>query len=151
MSTAIRRIEPIAVSLPMLKPMKMAGVLIKAAKPARVSAIKTRVYFAPLSAELSAAGKATLMAALAMASIPAVNAGLQYVTGNPNASLRAFGPFSLIDAVHGLRRDDQAQAGMTQRARLRAREAHERLRANHGGRQSRFRRFNAVVDTPRRA
>jgi muconate cycloisomerase len=28
---AIRRIEPIAVSLPMLKPMKMAGVLIKAA------------------------------------------------------------------------------------------------------------------------
>ena len=31
MSTAIRRIEPIAVSLPMLKPMKMAGVLIKAA------------------------------------------------------------------------------------------------------------------------
>ena len=29
--TAIRRIEPIAVSLPMTKPMKMAGVLIKAA------------------------------------------------------------------------------------------------------------------------
>jgi o-succinylbenzoate synthase len=31
MTTAIRRIEPIAVSLPMTKPMKMAGVLIKAA------------------------------------------------------------------------------------------------------------------------
>lgn len=36
------------------------GVVIRAAKPVRVRAVTTRVFFAPLSAELSATSKATL-------------------------------------------------------------------------------------------
>jgi hypothetical protein len=50
---------------------------------------------------IDAIGKATVMAALAVGVYPLINKGIQQLTGNPDASLRAFGPLSLSDAITG--------------------------------------------------
>lgn len=52
-------------------------------------------------ARIDAIGKATVMAAMATVAYPLINNGIQQLTGNPDASLRAFGPFALSNAIQG--------------------------------------------------
>lgn len=51
---------------------------------------------------IDAIGKLTVLGAISMFAYPALNAGLQTATNDPGWKVRGFGPFSLIDAVHGV-------------------------------------------------